>query len=373
MSTLHTPRYPHLALLDWPFRILPVRGNTTVWAGRQEVESQVKRLIRQLGRNSVSSLHLMWADFGAGKTHTLYYVEPLAKEHSLFPVYVEWPKKTTTFVDVYRGIANHFSLRVLSQLFWKCCEHKGVDEVLDSVSQQFPDFATILERIYDNDRTSLVHEWLRAQPGVGRRELATIGIRNPIKTSDDAVRSVVVLVNLVAGSGDYVKLLLMLDEFQRIDHLPPRIRRDVNTGIRTMLNACPDSLSIILSFSFGRPENIDFLLTEEVRSLADPESIHLPQMTKVEAMEFVEDLLKSYRSSESVGPLFPFTAESCQVVLDHAGKLTPRRIMKRFNVVLRRADEDIEGGVIAHVTPEYAVQILRKVPALEEEEGEDEG
>ena len=372
MSTLDHPKYPHLALLEWPFRILPVRGNTTVWAGRQQLRSQVERLIRQLGRNSVSSLHLMWADFGAGKTHTLYYFEPLAKEHSLFPVYVEWPKKTTTFVDVYRGIANHFSLRVLSQLFWRCCERKGVDEVLDSVSRQFPDFATVLERIYENDRTPLIHEWLRAQPGVGRRELATIGVRNPIRTSDDAVQAVVTLVNLVASSGDYTKLLLMLDEFQRIDHLPPRIRRDVNTGIRTMLNACPDSLSIILSFSFGRSENIDFLLTDEVRSLADPESIHLPQMTKKEATEFVEDLLNSYRSSESAEPLFPFTVKSCQAILDHAGKLTPRRIMKRFNVVLRRADEDIEGGVIAHVTPEYAVQILRKVPALDEEEGEEE-
>lgn len=368
MNTISSPRYPHLNLVDWPFRLLPVRGQKSVWAGRQQLKNQVEQLVRRLGRNSVSSLHLMWADFGAGKTHTLYYMEPLAKAHSLFPVYVEWPKKTSTFVDVYRGIANHFSLRVLSQLFWRCCELKGVDEVVESATQEFPDFGAILERLYEYDKTPLIHEWLRAQPGVGKRELAQIGVRNPIRTSDDAIRSLVILVGLVACSGDYVKLLLMLDEFQRVDHLVPRIRRDVNTGIRTLLNACPESLSIILSFSFGKPENIRFLLPEDVMTLADLESIKLPQMIEKESMEFVADLLKNYRCHEAVEPLFPFTEESCQAILGKVGKLTPRRIMKRFTVVLRRADEDIEGGVISCIMPEYALKILRETPVTDEEE-----
>ncbi|MCL0092154.1 hypothetical protein M1N92_00510, partial [Dehalococcoidia bacterium] len=109
-----SPTYPHLGLVDWPFRVVPIRGDMVIWAGRQQLKGQVERLVRNISRRSVSSLHLMWADFGAGKTHTLYYIESLAKEHNLLPIYVEWPKKTATFVDVYRVIASHFSRSVNS-------------------------------------------------------------------------------------------------------------------------------------------------------------------------------------------------------------------------------------------------------------------
>ncbi|MCJ7426368.1 MAG: DUF2791 family P-loop domain-containing protein [Dehalococcoidales bacterium] len=339
-----------------------------MWAGRYQLKVQVENMIRRLGRNSVSTLNLMWADFGAGKTHTLYYVEFVAGINRLFPVYVEWPKKTTTFVDVYRGIASHFSLRVLSRLFWRCCEQRGVDKILDLVSGKYPDFGSALERIYEHKEDTLIYEWLRAQPGLSKKELTTIGIRNPIRTSDDAIQSLVVLVDLIEGSGDYVRLLLMLDEFQRIDHLPPRIRRDVNAGIHTLLNACPQALSILLSFSFGKPENIRFLLPEEVRSRADLDSLQLPQMNPEEALEFVSDLLNCYRSCEGAEPFFPFTKDSCQAILQEAGRLTPRRIMKHFDVVLRRADEDIASGRITHITPAYAKQILQQLPMVDEQE-----
>ena len=363
-----SPTYPHLELVDWPFRVVPIRGDTVIWAGRQQLKGQVERLVRNISRRSVSSLHLMWADFGAGKTHTLYYIESLAKEHNLLPIYVEWPKKTATFVDVYRGIASHFSRSLLSRLFWSCCDRKGVDEILGWASEEFPDFAAILECLYRDEDTPLIHEWLRAELGVTRRELATIGVRNPIKTSDDAIQALVILAGLVASSGDYGKLLLMLDEFQRVDHLPPRVRRDVNTGIHTLFNACPESLTIILSFSFGRPDNIRFLLADEVRSRADLESIQLPEMSDTEAMEFVLDLLKHYRGQGGTELFFPFTKESCQVILRDTGRLTPRRIMKRFDVVLRRAEEEIRDEAITHITPEYALRVLREIPIREDDE-----
>ena len=321
-----------------------------------------------LARRRPSSLHLMWADFGAGKTHTLFYASFLAERERMLPIYVEWPKKATSFVDVYRGIASNFSKVFLSKLFWASCERGSVDEVLSWASREFADFAAVLECLYRGESSPLIYEWLRAEPGLGRRELRDINVRNPIRTSDDAIRALVILVGLVARCGDYQRLVLMLDEFQRIDQLPPRIRTDVNSGIHTLINACPDALSIILSFSFGRPDNIRFLLTEEVRSRTDLEQIRLPELTETEALEFLVDLLRYYRWGTPPNAFFPFTEEACRAVLSVIGKRTPRNIMKHFDVVLRRADRDVSVGAIQEVGAQYALDILKAVPLPEDSE-----
>ena len=221
----------------------------------------------------------------------MFYMNSVARTYELHPVYVEWPKKASTFVDVYRSIASKFPLRVLSTVFWDYAGKAGVDHVLNWAGEIYPDFQAILERIYrSNDNNPLVNEWLRAERSISKRDLATIGVRNTIRTSDEAIRAMVILTGLVANGPDHSKLLLMLDEFQRIDQLPPRARRDINAGVHTLFNACPEGLCIVLSFSFGNPANIKFLLAEEVISRADPDSIQLPKMTIEEAVKFVQDM-----------------------------------------------------------------------------------
>ena len=301
----------------------------------------------------------MWADFGAGKTHTLYYMNSAAKAYGMYPVYVEWPKKTSTFVDVYRSIALKFPPRVLSTMFWAYAGKAGVEHVLNGASEVYPDFGAVLERIYNgDDNNPLVGEWLRAEKSITKRELTTIGVRNAIRTSDEAIRALVVLTGLVANGNTHSKLLLMLDEFQRIDQLPPRARREINAGIHTLFNACPEGLCIMLSFSFGNPSNIKFLLAEEVISRTDPDGIQLPKLTVAEALNFVQDLLKHQRPPDCADPFFPFTEDGIDTILQRTGKLTPREIMKYLDVVLRNADEDMEAGAISIVTPDYASSVL---------------
>lgn len=359
MTSTTDVKYPHLKLLDWPFTVVPRMTNSPTWAGRTELRQRIDRLLRTVNRRPPSSLHLMWADFGAGKTHTLYYMNAAAQTYGMYPVYVEWPKKTSTFVDVYRSIALKFPPRVLSTMFWDNAGNTGVEHVLNGASEVYPDFGAILERIYiGDDNNPLVGEWLRAEKGVSKRELSTIGVRNAIRTSDEAIRAMVVLTGLIANGSAYSKLLLMLDEFQRIDQLPPRTRREINAGIHTLFNACPEGLCIMLSFSFGNPSNIKFLLAEEVVSRTDPDGIQLPKLTSVEALNFVQDLLKHQRSPDGADPFFPFTKDGIDTILQRTGKLTPREIMKYLDVVLRNADEDMETGTISVVTSEYASNVL---------------
>ena len=359
MTIAPVVKYPHLKLVDWPFTIVPRMTDSPIWAGRTELRQSIDRLLRTVNRRPPSSLHLMWADFGAGKTHTLYYMNSAAKTCGMYPVYVEWPKKASTFVDVYRSIALKFPPRVLSTMFWDYAGKVGVDHVLNGASEVYPDLGAVLERIYNGDGNNpLIGEWLRAERNISKRELSSMGVRNTIRTSDEAIRAMVVLTGLAANGNNHSKLLLMLDEFQRIDQLPPRARREINAGIHTLFNACPEGLCIMLSFSFGNPSNIKFLLAEEVISRTDPFGIQLPELTAVEALNFVRDILKQQRSPDGADHFFPFTEGGIDTILQKTGKLTPREIMKYLDVVLRNADEDIEAGTISVVTSEYALSVL---------------
>ena len=369
MTSTPAVKYPHLKLLDWPFTIVPRVTDSPVWAGRTELRQRIDRLLRTVNRRPPSSLHLMWADFGAGKTHTLYYMNSAAMTYGMRPVYVEWPKKASTFVDVYRSIASKFPLRVLSSMFWAYAGKAGVDHVLNWAGEVYPDFEAVLESIYrGDDNNPLISEWLRAERGISKRELATIGVRNAIRTSDEAIRAMVVLTGLVANGNNHSKVLLMLDEFQRVDQLPPRVRRDINAGIHTLFNACPEGLCIVLSFSFGNPANIKFLLAEEVISRTDPDSIQLPKMTTVEAMNFVQDILEHQRAPDGTDPFFPFTKGAIDAILQKTDKLTPREIMKYLDVVLRNADEEMEAGTISVVNPEYALNVLHNTTIPRDDE-----
>lgn len=360
-------KFPHLYLVDWPFRVVPDERLAMAWAGRKETRRQIERIALRLSRRRPSSVHLMWADFGAGKTHTLFFMRGMCSSLNMLPMYVEWPKTTKTFVDVYRAIMQAMTLELLTTMFKRACEHNGIDTVLGRAGKLHREFEEVLLALYKGDHSSIVMRWLRGDTGMLRSNLSLIGVSHAIKTSDDAVRSLAALVDLVAQSSVYNRLLLMLDEFQRVDRLKPRIRQDVNDGLHTLINACPECLSIILSFSFGRPDNIQFLLTPELYSRADLETITLPVFRPHEAKEFVMDLLDIFRASGAPDSCFPFTEASIGVILSRINKLTPREIMKYFDFVLREADLGIEDGSIDVVTPDYVQEVLKGVTLRDEE------
>lgn len=72
-------KYPHLGLLEWPFRVVPDESFYSFMADREQLVSDIRTLLRNLSRRSASSMHLMWAWSGAGKTHTLRHMEYLCR------------------------------------------------------------------------------------------------------------------------------------------------------------------------------------------------------------------------------------------------------------------------------------------------------
>src|SRR6266571_3682030 len=96
--------YDHLGLKDWPFRIVPDPEFCDFLADRVTVRSEVESLLMSLENRPTSDIQLIWSWYGAGKTHTVYYLanQCADKHRRLLPLYTELPREAKGFVDLYR-------------------------------------------------------------------------------------------------------------------------------------------------------------------------------------------------------------------------------------------------------------------------------
>jgi hypothetical protein len=95
---------------------------------------------------------------------------------------------------------------------------------------------------------------------------------------------------------------------------------------------------MILTFSVGKKENVDYLLSAELKSRAEPQSINLDVLSREEAVGFLADLFGQFRiRKDDPRPLYPFSQAAVNAILRTIGQkksLTPRRINSYASHVL---------------------------------------
>src|SRR5262245_11536444 len=91
-----------------PFSLTASPETAACWAGRPSVLERLKRLENSFTRRSDSSLDMMWANLGAGKSHVLYHfayrLTNSEQSANLLPVVIEMPEQIRKFHDLYRRI-----------------------------------------------------------------------------------------------------------------------------------------------------------------------------------------------------------------------------------------------------------------------------
>jgi hypothetical protein len=340
--------YEQYNLRDWPFRTSADENFASVWAGRTRTKDQLERLLKKMELFPKSSLHLLWANFGMGKTHTLYHLKYRALQTSgqIIPIYTVMPKRSTGFLELYREIIQAFLSTELRDYLGKQLVElgqtiKGASVALHPMFSKSPGVVKALLSIRNGDieETTTAMQWLSAQPGLDTRALKSIGISYRIKAPEDAINALSAIINLsVWGGKKQRQLLLMIDEYQRIGELRPNIINQVNSSLHTIFNAHPTGLQMLLTFSFGKKENVDYLLSAELKSRAEPQSISLDVLSREDSVGFLADLLEEFRiTKDDLHPLFPFSELAVQTMLINISQsktLTPRRIMLYSNHVL---------------------------------------
>ena len=368
--------YPHLRLTRWPFPAVPQQEFCDFIADRRRLRDDIDGLLSTLARQDTSSIHLVWSWFGAGKTHTLFYLANRANSGNsstrrLRAVYSEFPKAARSFVDLYRAFAAGLDSDELIDAYLEIATAPSAREFERAMMGVSPDLITALRVLAmgtANDQITALR-WIRGD-ALGTSEFRRVGIAQRIATSEEASRILAAIIHLFslaaesAGRG-ISRVLWMLDEFQRIESLSPRLRQEVSTGLHSTFNAAPTGLSIVLSFSGKPEESLPSWLTPELRDrIGRTKVLLLPPMTEEEALGFVKDVLSRFRIPEysAMDPFFPFTEASCRSIIEDIHtheELKPRSIMLAFGAVLQEADRPIEQRKFETISPQIAKGVLR--------------
>ena len=351
-----------LGLVTWPFNVVPDQEGTLLWADRAQLLSQIRRFVRRLSRPSSSTLHLLWADFGAGKTHTLLYLKQLASLETtsrVIPIYAVLPRASRSFVDIYRAIIQGMGFDCLLDAYIRVRRNsQNSNEVRRMLSDNSPGLFTAFEalRLGNDFIRETSTRWLSADASLTRGELNAASLPGKIRTTDEALPVLCAVTKLLLR--DSSRVLLMIDEFQRVGMLRRAYLDEINAGLHTYFNDCPRGLSLVLSFSFGSKNNIVHHLNDELRSRADPSTFSIPALDAQSANQFLADLVDA---SEAPDKPVNVSEEVYRTIVGYVaekGIISPRELMHAANFVFSEALLDLEDGVISTVEAEYARDLL---------------
>lgn len=373
----------HLGLKRWPFTVVPDPARCDFIGDRAQFRVDLQKLLRNLSRQDASSIHPIWSWFGAGKTHTLYYLANQAASIDqqgtchLRTIYSEFPQSASSFVDVYKSLARRLDQQVLSEAFLEIYTSREYSRIESELSTTSSDLVRALRvfAIGERQDKELSMRWLRAEP-MPVAECRKLGISKRISSSEESSRILTGLVQMfqhAARSQRQVnsRLIWLVDELQRIEKLPPRIREDINTGLHSTFNACPTGFSLVLSFS-GRPtETLPTWFSSELKDrIGRTKVMILPPMQMDDSLRFVKDVLANSREAKhaNLDPYYPFSEETCRVIIEDIqenDELKPRAIMQAFDAVLAEADLLLEGKEINVISPKFAKNVLSELVELE--------
>ncbi|MFC1560031.1 hypothetical protein ACFLZ2_05045 [Candidatus Margulisiibacteriota bacterium] len=353
-------KYPHLGFREWPFQVVPDENFVKIWADRKEILDDIQIILNTLERREQSTINLLWAWYGEGKSHTLKHICYLCHTTfcDLLPVYIEFPRTIRSFLDLYVYFITGLGEKVIKEL----AAEGGADESFVTI---YPEFSKALKLMRSK---SLPQQRMGAKWIMGNTMLSPsarkLGLNRPIENSDDAVRAMTCIMKMVKLSTKYHRILWMIDEFQRIRTEKPDIYEDINTGLHSVYNACPNNLSLFLSFSVRQQQNIFSLLSKEIIDrIGIQKIIAIHPLSAKESLTFVSDLMHEFRIDPGAvdSPFFPFEEDAVKFIvslIEKNSELKPRAIMQYFNAVMEQADFRIARGEMQVIDLEFAKGIL---------------
>ncbi len=332
---------------------MPDAESSKLWADRSRLRAQVKKLLWRWGRSDQSTIHLMWADLGAGKSHTLRHIQSRlldSPESGMYPIYSVMPRELRTFLDVYQAILAGLDLNRLGQMSVAALRAEGSkDKLVKNAFPGLPEAVTALVALQaesESDRT-VAAQWLRGTRGLTKRDLRPLGAIRSIKTTDEAVAALSGIMYVVRVAEKTSRFVVMLDEAQRLGQASNKVRQDVNVGLQTWYDSSPNNLTLIMSFGSGNEDYVRHMVSQELQRREDYDRLRLELFEPAEIVEFVADLLQQSRSGEPPHEWFPFTETLvCELAtrMCNNGGVTAGAIMKAFNAVLTELDYEIGTG-----------------------------
>jgi hypothetical protein len=355
--------YVHLGLRDWPFRIVPEPEFCDFLADRGSLRKEVEAVVTSLVNRPTSDIQLIWSWYGAGKTHTLYYLANRCSRAAtgILPIYTEMPREARSFVDLYKTSISQVPQNVLIDA--------GLEHITRPAPGTFaraidPDLHNALTQTALGDRPRAIQltQWLQGNSlaASGYRDL---GVGGRIGSTEKCAGIFGDIISLLtprtvgqSSTDTYRRILWIIDEVQRVESFGPAIQRSILSGLVGVFNRCATGLTILLAYT-GTPREKS--LPEWIPAdLADRIGLErpmvLPPLRSDEATVFVRELLGHFRleGQAHLGDFFPFQPEAIAELLKALGRkseLKPRAIMEALDASLRNLEPGIKAGQLKSI------------------------
>jgi hypothetical protein len=342
--TQHETTLEHINMSRWPFTVVPSEESAAVWVGRPDAHRLVQRVLRSAARVDSSQLVLLWAEYGAGKTHALKHLRRSSlKTGGVNAIYVVTPQGIRSFLDLYRSIVDSLMETTL-------LAEAGRSPVLPDEHSDVTRAARLMAG--GGPPAELVGRWLRGDR-VPLGQLHPVGISKRIESTSDAILALDGLLAILKNLGT---VCLLLDEVQELEALSKQKHDECIGGLHKVFDKNTEGLTLVLSFTTAIQENVGAVIGQALLDRAGT-WLTLPSLDRREAVEFVEGLLGKWSLDETRTP-FPFTAGAVAAIVDDLAAthshLSPRAVVRRFDGILRQAEMDIEDGVIQVIDADYA-------------------
>jgi hypothetical protein len=356
--------YAHLGLRNWPFRIVPEPEFCDFLADRGELRKDVEAVVTSLVNRPTSDIQLIWSWYGAGKTHTLYYLANRCSraETGILPIYAEMPREAKSFVDLYKtSIAQIPQGRLIDA---------GLEHVTRPAPGAFvraidPDLHNALTQtaLGDRPRTIQLTQWLQGNSlaASAYRELGVGGRINGTEKSAGIFGDVISLLAPRSAPGPlmpatYKRILWIIDEVQRVEDFGSATQRSILSGLVGVFNRCATGLTILLSYT-GTPREKSlpkWIPPDLADRIGLERPMVLPPLRSDEATTFVREVLEHFRmeGQEHLGAFFPFEPDAITELLKALGRhseLKPRAIMEALDASLRNLEPAIRTGELRSI------------------------
>jgi len=334
---------------------VPSDETAAVWVGRPEAAKRLRALLRTIQRVDASRIVLLWAAYGAGKTHALKHLQLKARDNDDVRVlYVVTPEGIKNFLDVYRAIIEAaLETDLLSDLGMKLFEKGRANQPTDLRRA----LARIVSLPEPQHRAAL--SWLKAEK-VGPRELRESSLTRKLETSADGIDTLNELVGLVRTLLG-ANLVLLLDEIQELGALKARQLDEAVGGLHKVFDRNTDGLTMVFCFTTAAQRTVAKVIGQTLYERRS-ETLTLPPLERNDAIDFAVGLIKAWSIDGDRAP-FPFERDAIEAVVDQLPideGVTPRDLIRCFDTILRIADMEIEDGDIETIDAAYALARLRE-------------
>ena len=357
-----------------PFTLVPSQ-KVTVWAGYSQLRSELLDVVGSCRSDQVglSEFAILHGDLGTGKSHALRYLRHMItderREEFASPcVYLETIRVAANmnFVALYNKVMDLLIPHIRETAEWldltveetakrqypdvrRHEQDKAIDRIYSDprLTPGYPPLALLLRGIKNESGEALNLLLGGKLSGAGTMERYNkYNMTSAIESEYDATRCLGAYVNLCtrgAGSlsdGDIVgrnkAFYFFFDELEVVEDFRPQEALSMNQGIRELINACPENCCFLFGMT-GDVRNIYGLLTQAVIRRMSRDPLEIPPLTAEEAVDFLKQVLKGYRSNAEDPDEYPFLEESLFAIAEATQMKTSSELFRGCRRVLEKS------------------------------------